>query len=126
MNENLALRYRSLWLALGYGLALAVLVLSLLPIQKLPSVPTWDKLNHFIAYASLMAWFAQLFPHRRVVVAIACVAFGVMIEILQPIVSNRYFEYGDIAANAMGAALGWLAMRTPLRNAIAWIDSRLP
>ena len=126
MIESAGMRYRPLWLVLGFGLALAVLVLSLLPIQKLPSVPTWDKLNHLIAYASLMAWFGQLFPARRVGVAIACVAFGVMIEILQPIVSNRYFEVGDIAANAIGAALGWLAMATPLRNVIAWFDAKLP
>jgi VanZ family protein len=127
MNTTLTanFRYRKLWLTLGFAMVLAILLLSLLPGKSLPNVPTGDKINHFIAYSSLMLWFSQLFPGRRLQIAIACVAFGAVIEILQPIVSDRYFEGWDNVANAIGVSIGWLLMRTPLRNSIAWVDGKL-
>jgi VanZ family protein len=118
-------RYRKLWLTLGYTMAFAIVVLSLLPGKSLPSVPTGDKFNHLIAYSTLMLWFSQLFSSHRLRIAIACVALGAAIEILQPIVSDRYFEGLDNVANAIGVAIGWLLMRTPLRSSIAWIDTKL-
>ncbi len=119
-------RYRKLWVTLGFLMALFIVVLSLLPGKSLPAVPTGDKINHFIAYSTLMLWFSQLYPSRCLRIAALCVAFGATIEILQPIVSDRYFEGWDNVANAIGVSIGWLLTFTPLRNAIAWADSKLP
>jgi VanZ family protein len=127
MSEGQAadLRFRKLWLFLGFAMVLAIVTLSLLPGKSLPSVPTGDKINHFIGYSLLMLWFSQLFPTRRLTIAIACVALGATIEILQPIVSDRYFEGWDNVANAIGVSIGWLLMFTPLRHSILWIDRKL-
>ena len=37
---------------------------------------------------------------------------GVALEYIQGLDPARYFEYADMAANAVGAALGWLLTRT--------------
>ena len=56
------LRFFHTWLALGYGLILLVIYLSLTPAP--PSIPieNGDKLGHGMAYATLMVWFAWLYP----------------------------------------------------------------
>jgi VanZ family protein len=119
-----ALRHRPLWLGIGYAMALAIVTLSLLPGKSLPSVPTGDKINHLIGYGALMAWFAQLFPERRLRVALVCLALGAIIEVLQPLVSDRFFEGMDNVANAVGIGIGWCLMYTPLARSIAWFDRK--
>jgi VanZ family protein len=123
---NPTFRYRKLWMGVGAFIVFLILYLSLERMEKLPRVPGGDKLHHLIAYGTLMGWWAQIFVRQRLLVAVACVGLGVLIEFLQPMVSNRYFELLDIVANAIGVGVGWLCTFTPLRNVIAWIDKKLP
>ncbi len=101
-----------------------VLTVSLLPEKNLKGFtpPGGDKLHHFLAYGSMMAWFAQLYPRHRLWYALGFVAMGVAIEFIQPILSGRYFEWYDALANTVGVILGWIAMRSPLARSIAWAD----
>lgn len=80
--------------------------LSLSPLQTLPAAPGSDKLHHFIAYAALC--FPLLLKDAKLVryVLPAAIAYGGLIELVQPSV-NRYGEWGDFMANAMGCFLGW-------------------
>jgi VanZ family protein len=111
------LKYAKFWLSLGFGLVLAVVVLSLMPpppdALSLPS----DKLNHFIAYATLMAWFAQLYPrcvYGRLALAFVCL--GILLECLQALTGYRFFEYADMLANSLGVLLAWALCLTPLAS----------
>jgi VanZ family protein len=102
----LPLRYPRVWLTLGWLLVLGVIVGSLLPgpiIREItPAIS--DKLMHFGAYFGLMAWFAGLYPRsRHMLVAVALVALGTVLDILQGTATRtRSFEPLDIAADAVG------------------------
>ena len=91
-------------------IALAIGYLSLSPMQTLPPAPGGDKLHHFIAYAILC--FPLSFRDAaaaRAVLPLA-MAYGGLIEILQPYV-NRHGEWGDFAANVMGCLIGFALAR---------------
>ena len=111
-----ALRLRRLWFVIGLALVAAVVWLSLVPLPSPPGKHT-DKLEHFATYAVLMLWFAQLRPGRRprAVTAVALVVLGVGIEFLQDLTPYRMMDPVDMAANAIGVVLGWIAAppRTP-------------
>ena len=102
----LPLRYPRFWLSLGWLLVLGVIVGSLLPgpIIREITPPINDKVEHFTAYFVLMAWFAGLYPRsKHVLVAVALVALGTALDILQGTATQtRSFELLDIAADAVG------------------------
>jgi VanZ family protein len=85
-----------------------VLVLSLLPIGH-PSVSPNDKVNHFIAYGSLMILGFGGFRSLKWV-ALFVIAWGMLIEGLQGLTSYRLLSYADILANSAGVVLGAAAI----------------
>lgn len=107
--------------------ALTIVVLSFLPNEELPEITfLWspDKLAHFGVYAILAILFALSISKRwgnsmwkYVLIIIVCGVFGWMIEIFQPILTNRYFEIYDIVANLLGTVVGALTS--------SWIYSRI-
>jgi hypothetical protein len=117
------LPHRRIWLLLGWGMVASVFVLSLIPIEVDLSQGR-DKVAHFIAYGSMTFWFAMLFRGRarQVGIALAFAAMGVAIEYLQRMTGYRTFDVADMAANGIGAALGWAFAQTPLRNALGWAE----
>lgn len=104
-----------LWLAVGVGLLLLIVYMSLVPTPVIPMPGNTDKLYHGSAYAVLMGWWLQLFRHRltHVLLALAFIAVGVGIEYLQSFQPLRYFDVADMLANTTGVliswALGWTA-----------------
>jgi len=118
--------HRRVWLLLGWGMVFSVAVLSLIPLD-VDLGHGRDKIAHAFAYASMSFWFGLLFGGRlrQLGIAIAFAAMGVGIEFLQGLTDYRTFEVADMIANATGAALGWGAAQTPLRNALAWAESLL-
>jgi VanZ family protein len=89
-------------------LLLAVLVLSLLPISH-PSASPNDKVNHFIAYGTLMLvgyWAFQSIGW----IGLFVIGWGILIEILQGQTSYRLLSYADVLANSAGVALGAAAI----------------
>ena len=105
-------------IALGWAYAGLIVYFSLIPDP--PHVAEFqqgDKLKHLGAYGLLMFYFAQLYlaPRPRLAYALAFCAMGVSIEYLQRWGGVRTFEVADMAANALGVALGWaLASRFAL------------
>lgn len=93
--------YRYLTLAVGLSIAL----LSLWPLEQLPEVIGSDKLHHLIAYAGLALPVGIAAPCYQWRWVVGMIAFGGMIELLQPL-SNRYAEWLDFAANCIGVASG--------------------
>lgn len=112
-----ALAHRPRWLAIGWCLVLLVVTLSLAPRPDMHGIEYNDKLGHLLAYFTLMAWFAQLYP-RRLPVALAFAAMGGVLEILQGVMGYRDMAVADVLANAAGVGLGWLGV-LPLPNLLA-------
>ncbi len=97
------------------ALTLLILWLALIPSSASPSGLGWDKLNHAgaIAAATGLAYFS-LQPRLRA----ASWAFwygtslGILIEILQgALTTSRAAEWGDVAADLIGAGCAWAAIK---------------
>lgn len=100
-----------LWRAGGWlGIALT-LVFSLGPPTLGEDESQLDKLAHVAGYAVLTFWWAQLITRRRWRLALAVMAFGGVIELLQGHAPERQPDPADALANAAGVLLGWLAAR---------------
>lgn len=117
-------RFRLAWLTVGWIGVLLVLTGSLIPSPpELIPLENGDKAQHALAYGGLMFWFAQVYVARpvRSRTAALLLALGIAIEYMQGWTGWREFSYADMAANATGVALGWLASppRTPNLLALA-------
>jgi VanZ family protein len=116
-----------MWAALGWLLVAGVAVASLLPgpvVADLVSLN--DKFEHAVSYFVLMTWFGGLYPralHPRV--AIALLAFGVALDLLQGLTETRSLEALDILADVVGLALGLALSMTVLEGWCQRVERRL-
>ena len=112
---------RNAWIAIGWFGVAMVIVLSLIPSPPTLPVEQGDKFEHVAAYGSLMFWFAQAYLrwNERRWIAAALVALGIGLEYVQGWTGWRDFSYADMAADAIGVALGWLVARGALANFLA-------
>ena len=95
------------WIAITAVLLTSITVLSLTPLEKLPTVPGSDKFHHLVAYAALTIPLTLKKPKYWRLIVIFFLVYSGLIETIQPHV-NRYGEWLDIAANSLGIALGFL------------------
>ena len=110
------------WMAIGW--LLVVTWMSLAPLPELPEIREGDKLGHVAAYA-LLAGLATLHRQRYlavIAIAAAIVAYGGLIELVQPLV-NRHGEFGDFVANGAGVLLGTGTV-VSLSRLTAWLRAR--
>jgi VanZ family protein len=116
-------RYLRIWLVLGWGLVVSVVVLSLVPLS-VDLGEGRDKVGHFLSYGGLTFWFGMLYAGRgrQLRIAIAFSAMGVALEFLQGLTDYRSFEIADMIANAVGAGIGWCAVQTPVKNGLHWLE----
>ncbi len=123
------LKLRFLWLAIGYALVMLVVFLSLTsdPVHLDVEFPNQDKVFHGLAYFSLMAWFAQIYHDRfqRNMIALVFIFMGVALEYIQGLDPNRYFEYADMLANAVGVALGFVVALSGAKNILVRVEGFL-
>ena len=123
---NPKLRYRWLWLLIGYGLIVLVVYLSLTshPVQIDTRLPYQDKLFHVLAYFSLTFWFMQIYHVRQHMVfwLIFFLCLGFAMEYMQGFDSARYSEAGDMVANALGVVIAMLLSRTRLRYMLVRLE----
>ena len=92
--------------------AVAMAYFSLVPASTIPSaLPGGDKFHHFAGYA-VLAWLLLWTLTARHALSIplltgawiACNIYGLLLEILQKLMSSgRQFDGGDLLANALGA-----------------------
>ena len=124
--ENPELRYRKLWLIIGYMLIALVIFLSLTssPVRINTHLPYQDKLFHALAYFSLTFWFMQIYHIRhhvfRWIMFFLCL--GLLMEYLQGFEPERYSEVGDMVANTLGVAAALALSRTQLRFMLARLE----
>jgi len=92
--------------ALTAFLALVIALLTLMPQAPGPEgIPGLDKLAHFAIFAALAAPVAWRDPHLWRIVALAALAFGGLIEMVQPL-TGRSAEWADLLADGAGAFTG--------------------
>ena len=100
---------RPLLVVIRIGFACAILGtiwLSLAPLSELPSAASIsDVLSHFIGYAGLGA-LAIASGFRPLIAFFLLVAFGTLLEVVQGASGYRFFEFKDIAVNALGLIAG--------------------
>jgi VanZ family protein len=94
--------------SVGYTISLGIL--SLVNLTEVPKLNTGydDKIAHFVLYAGLcLFWFMSLHTLKSksslVLASLLSIGFGLIIEILQGIVSiHRTTEVFDLVANCLG------------------------
>lgn len=100
---------RLFWARFALGIAFAVFVgwACFTPAPPSPAAfPGADKVEHAAAMAWLALWFAALFKHRIVYVALGVAAYGGLIEVVQAFLSYRNADMLDFGADCAGAAIG--------------------
>lgn len=112
---------RQAWWAIGWLGVAAAIYLSLMHDPPTLAVAEGDKLQHAAAYGMLMLWFAQLTDRRdgRGVIALALIGLGIALEYAQLATDYRDFSVGDMVADGLGVALGWLLAPPRLPNLLA-------
>ncbi len=123
-----ALRFRGVWLALGYGLVAATAWGSLTPQPPYAVFTSADKIVHAGTYGLLTLWFGQLYPgwRREAAVVVAFTALGVALEFAQAYWSVfRHFDWFDAGAAAMGALGAWAILQTSIGDSLARLDAYL-
>lgn len=121
------LKYRKLWLVIGWSLILTVWYLSLTPSPPDIGIRLWDKFKHFIAYAVLMGWFGQLYLQKawRIFWFVFFITMGVGIEIFQGMGGHRFFEYNDMLANTLGVVTALLVLVFKGDGILSWFEQRI-
>lgn len=92
---------------------LAISYLSLTPLPEPLVLAGSDKLQHLIAYSALafLAVVSRKTTKATVIMLIAVIVYGGLIELIQPYV-NRSGDFIDFLANIGGAILGGLLARS--------------
>jgi VanZ family protein len=106
----------------------AVIVLSATPeVPSVLDVPGSDKVEHVVAYLTLMFWFCQLHrePRRQFRLGVGLFAMGVCLEIVQGLLVYRTAELADALADGFGVLMGWWVVKTRFGNLLPYLDGRL-
>jgi VanZ family protein len=87
-----------------------------------------DKWEHLLAYGLMMAWFGQLTQQRRTRAnfAMAFMALGGLLELLQGLGGVRQMELADAVANILGVWMGHWVTRDAGGRLLATLESKLP
>lgn len=106
----------------GWALLCAVVALAALtPADNAPSMTPSDKMDHLLAFAALAGAGALSLPDRLrslVIVGLAMLAFGALIEWAQLFVPGRFADIADVGADGAGVLLG-MGVVTLLRRGLA-------
>ena len=96
-------------IAFAVGL-LAIVMLSLLPQDSLPSVRISDKIYHILAYGcvALAGGFGFRGIRQRLIIALGMLLLGAGLELLQGLMPSRFMSLADIYANVAGILAGLL------------------
>ena len=126
----LPLRHAGLWRFLSVLLLLVVLAATLMPaiwFEDRARVLSWllhaDKWMHGLTFAFLALWFGGLFVRGRYgYIAVGLMAFGLLVEACQLLVSDRTSDWHDVAANAAGITAGLLVAAAGLGGWALWVE----
>jgi VanZ family protein len=105
---TLPLRFRRMWLTIGWILVSIAVYGSLTGNDFIAACGVNDKFMHAGTYATLSLWFAGIYPRSRyLVIAVGLFALGVSMELLQGWMGyGRMRDMHDVFANMLGIAIG--------------------
>ncbi len=88
-----------------------------------------DKWLHALAFLFLAVWFSGQYARRSYWrIAVGLLAFGMMIELCQRLVTYRTGDMADLAANAAGIAAGLLVAAAGVGGwslrVVSWLTER--
>ncbi len=123
-SELNGLRYRILWLLIGYAMIAFVIVQSLIPSPVSVGIELSDKIYHVVGYFGLMGWFVQIYrgKQERLFWAVIFIAMGILLEFLQGVGGVRHFEINDMIANASGVVIAWVLSGTVFSSCLLWME----
>jgi len=121
------LEVRRLWLIVGWALVLIIIFLSVTPTPVQIPMKMGDKLEHVLAYAVLMFWFANFYERsvQRTKLAFGFIVMGIALEFIQKWTGYRTFEIADMVAGAAGVASGWIVAPPRMPNCLVRIERLL-
>ncbi|CAM5403582.1 VanZ family protein [Rhodanobacter lindaniclasticus] len=125
MQPSRRLHWHRLWVGLGGAIMAWVLWMALTPEPDLTlAFPYGDKLLHATTFCCLMGWWGNVYPDRRARgrAALACLAFGVLIECAQWFDPPRDADVLDVLADGIGVLLALLLLRTPLARVLCSLE----
>ena len=109
--------------------AVLILILTMMPGKYIPPVHAWDflhpdKLAHLCVFAVLMVLALHGISKNNDVSVqllflsfLLCAGYGLLLEAMQgTLLSDRYFEWQDAAANALGCVLGGILFKSGFRQ----------
>lgn len=111
---------RRAWGGTLWALVVIVCVLATLPKPPAQLTLGWDKLNHALAFTALAMAAALAYPPpllSRIGLALALLAYGALIEVVQSAVSGRTAEWFDLLADALGIVIGTAVAAALVRTA---------
>jgi len=122
------LRYRRIWLALGFLGVAVMLVLSLAPNVGGPTFSGADKIEHTVGYIAMTSWFAALFERRGYwLLALLLLLLGIGVEFAQEWMSiGRMGDWRDVVANTIGIGLALLIASLRRESWLARVEKWLP
>ena len=120
------LRWRTLWLIIGWALVALLWYGSLMPAPPKMDLDHGDKWGHLLAYFLLSLWWMQLYRRRaqQHLLALSFAAMGLVLEVLQGLSGIRFFELADLAANTLGVLCAWALAPTRLGHALSWLEAK--
>jgi VanZ family protein len=120
---SIPFRIRASWLILSIGIGTSIAVLTLMPQTTMPKAPQgMDKVYHALAFAFLLIPTALLRPTLLRFILPLAIAYGGMIEIIQPYF-GRSADLADLVADSIGAIAGvgvGMALRMILAERTFW------
>lgn len=111
---------RTLWIVIFAATLFGSLSTSVGPPSLFPHA---DKLFHFGAWATLsgLAFLAFAGRYNRFAIPSALLVASALIEVAQTFIPGRSGSFDDLAANALGVALGSLVGLMLRRPLLAWL-----
>jgi VanZ family protein len=97
------------WRVVFVVLVVVVAFFAVVPVPPKEFTTGWDKLNHTSAFAALALVGRVAFPAGRRAawaLALALLAYGGLIEIVQLYVPGRDSEWADLLGDTIGVAIG--------------------
>ena len=87
------------------------------------SISVWDKFMHFGAWGLLvtLGYCSCRSQQHFIILSVNIFLYSVFIEILQPLVAQRFFDVGDILANGLGCLTAVLLVPTVDK----WLAARI-
>lgn len=105
--------------------ALVIMVLTFTPGPNLPPLPHWELISfdtfvHTVIFGVLIFLLANtlkrldsdsfLSKYQLLVALLLAFAYGVLIEVIQPYIPGRTFDYYDILSNTIGCFIGLIVL----------------